>query len=145
MSSNRTLYAQYCDDIRVEQGGKFMMIGCYLDSLVVDSFPQSLSRFCIYARATTPVEHPFRKLIVRAYLDDKMIAETSISELELEKVSSLPQPERLKSRTFHLAMSITPLEVTGPGEIRVEAETEAGSIIGTNLTVEVRPASSLAS
>ena len=34
-------FAIFCDDIRQENNGKFLIIGCYSDSMVVSSFPYS--------------------------------------------------------------------------------------------------------
>lgn len=37
------LFAQFCDDIRQEDNGKWLLIGCYGDTMLLDAFPQSMT------------------------------------------------------------------------------------------------------
>ena len=50
-----TVSALYCDDIRIEQGGKTTIVGVYGPHLIVPSFPARLSKFCIYGLLVVPI------------------------------------------------------------------------------------------
>ena len=39
---NKIAFSQFCDDIRQEANGKFIIIGCYGDTMQVKSFPVNM-------------------------------------------------------------------------------------------------------
>lgn len=47
-------FAQFCDDIRQEINGKWILIGCYGSNMVVSSFPYNNSISCFVTGACDP-------------------------------------------------------------------------------------------
>jgi hypothetical protein len=46
MTAQRTVIAQFCDDVRQEIGNKFSLMGCYGSDLYVPAFPITLPKLC---------------------------------------------------------------------------------------------------
>lgn len=42
------IFAQFCDDIRQEVGGKTTLVGLYNEVIIADALPCILAKFCVY-------------------------------------------------------------------------------------------------
>ena len=75
MTHNRTVIAQFCDDVRQEIGNKFSLMGCYGTDLYVPSFPITLPKLCVFVNARTPRENPFQQLTLRLVKGGEVLSE----------------------------------------------------------------------
>jgi hypothetical protein len=140
MNEGRIVIAQFCDDIRYEVGNKYSLIGCYSDELIVDKLPALLPKLCVQVRAFTPIDKVFSKLALRAFLGDDVIAEAHI---ELGKVSPDDAPADATRMSIMTFLLFSPLGITEPSMLRIEAETEDGVLTGGKLRIRERAAEEL--
>ncbi|NTV93959.1 MAG: hypothetical protein HGA75_00895 [Thiobacillus sp.] len=135
MSEQRLLVAQFCDDVRQEVGNKYSLMGCYTEELIVDKLPAVLPKLCAQVRVTTPIDNPFTKFVLRAHLNGETIAEMDVG------IADLTPPDNkleLKRMGVMAIMSFSPLVVTDPGKLEIEAETEDGVLKGNALSIRAR-------
>jgi hypothetical protein len=138
----RIVIAQFCDDIRREIGGKYSMMGIYGDELIADKLPIVLPKFCIQIRAVTPVEKVFTRLLFRVFINENQLAQADFAEDELAKLSatlSAKFPDAKRHSVISI-MQFSPLVITEPSRIRVEAQTEDEVIEGSYIYVRSRTA-----
>lgn len=129
MTTGRFVVATFCDDIREEVGNKVSFMGCYDHELVAPSLPITLPRLCAHIRLFTPAERPFAKVVVRAFLNSDLLGELSIPPDVLAQAGE---------RTPAAVMVFTPLAVAQPSRLRVEIETEAGTLEARALTLRAQ-------
>jgi hypothetical protein len=139
-NSGRVVVATYCDDIRYELGGKYSLIGCYKQDLIVSKMPIVIPKLCISVTVVTPIDILLEKLSVCARLGQDSLGELEVPENELEAVRG-DMSEKVRSGMkmaevmCHLAFS--PFFITQESRLRVEAVTEAGVINGTGLQIRL--------
>ena len=139
MNAGRFLFAVYCDDVRQEVGNKLSLIGCYMDDLIVDALPAALPKLCVQARALTPNAKPFERLVFRAYMNKTLLGELEVAREALERTAAAAQGRAISERHGALAvMTFSPFLIDGPGQLKVEAETEEGLLKGSVLQISVR-------
>lgn len=128
----------FSDDVRYEVNGKLSLIGCYSDSLLVESFPVSLPKLCVYTRVISQARQPFQKLIIRAFRDDTEIGRVEVPREDLEreaiKLTSGSESQQ-RSAVITAVLTFSPFQIDSPGDLRVDAETELGTIEGRRLIV----------
>lgn len=140
-SSERTVLATFCDDIRYEQGNKHSLMGCYKSDLVVEKLPAGLPKLCAAILVMTPLDRLFTKLTVRAMLDDEILGEEVLTQDQLERSQDellrhpLPGMKRLG---IQLHMVFSPFMISQPGLLKIEAETEEGLLNGGILAIRAR-------
>lgn len=139
MNDCRFVIAQFCDDIRQEVGNKFSLMGCYGDDLIVDQFPVILPKFAAQIRAATSIDQPFAKLVVRAFLNDELLAEIEIPQEQLTAVQEKARQDSLRISVIAM-MAFAPLPIQGPCRLRTEAETESEVLRGSFLNIRDRKA-----
>ena len=133
MNEQRFVCAIFCDDIRQEVGNKFSLIGCYGQGLVTKNFPVALPKLCAHVRVYTSSNNPFQKLVIRAKLGQEYIAELDIPVDNMD-TNILLQDE--PSRTvLNAHMVFSPLIIVEPTVLRIEVETESGTIQGSTLGI----------
>lgn len=135
MNAGRIVITQFCDDVRYEVGNKYSLIGCYSDELIVDKLPALLPKLGVQIRAFTPIDKVFSQLALRAFLGDDMIAEANI---EFDKASPNDAPADATRMGIMTFMFFSPLGITEPCTLRIEAETEEGTLIGGKLRIRER-------
>lgn len=137
--SSRLVIAQFCDDIRHEIGGKITLVGCYAGEMIIDKLPAVLPKLCTQITAITPDGRPFERLLLRAYINGDILAEL---EMPTQAMKESIQKKQLKSELGRLSamalMAFSPLAVTEPCKVRIEAETEDGIIAGSFLRIRER-------
>ncbi|HCL3802833.1 hypothetical protein ACEP1S_17610 [Pseudomonas aeruginosa] len=132
---SRQISTLYCDDIRHELGKKASYIGCYSGTLYVPQFPTTLSKLCIFLKATTPSTDPFGKLKVRIALNDRVIGEQDV-ETDNEEDSEPDGKKRLQVVRIHFVFS--PFRIKQEGIIRLTLTDERGEEYrDANLRIEV--------
>ncbi len=129
MSEGRIFVAQFCDDARQEIGNKLSLMGCYTGEMILQKIPAALPKLCAYVTAITPKEKPFQMLTFRATLNGDLLGEMAIPPEQLlidaHTPSSNPEANRLMA---NVVMAFTPLVVTKACTLKIEAETEEGTV-----------------
>lgn len=133
MTGNRTVIAQFCDDVRQEIGNKFSLMGCYGTDLYVPAFPITLPKLCAFVHVRTDRAHPFGRLTLRLLRGDDVLSELVANPDKLN-AGDTPDWARWVSMTGILA--VTPFHASGPCRLRVVAETESGTIESGQFLVE---------
>lgn len=123
MNVSRIIISQFCDDIRRETGNKYSLMGCYGNELLVEKLPVLLPKLCVQVRVITPIDKPFSKLIIRAMMNDDIIAEMDVvsGEITPQIPSGIDDPVRTE---LSVMMTFSPLPITEPSKLRIEAETD---------------------
>jgi hypothetical protein len=135
MNESRVIIAQFCDDVRHEVGNKYSLMGCYGNELIVDKLPAVLTKFCIQILATTPITQPFSKLVLRAIFNGDTIAEIDVLHAQLQVFTPRPESNRLISMAI---MAFSPVGITEPCRLYVEAETEDSTLPSNSLWIRER-------
>ena len=131
--------AQFCDDIRQEIGNKYSLMGCYGDEMVIDKLPAVLPKLCAQIKVLTPADRPFIRLLVRATINGETAAEIEMPVPRIdEKVSEKARTSETGRLSMVAIMAISPLPITEPCKVRIEAETEDGIIKGSALSIRER-------
>jgi hypothetical protein len=138
-NDSRFVFAQFCDDIRQEIGQKFSLMGCYGSEMIIDKLPASLPKLGILVKIFTGTDRPFSHLLVRALMNDEILA-----ELEIPVAKSADAFQKIASTTdlgrvgLQAILVLSPLVVVEPCKIRIEAETEEGIIRGSYIKLRQR-------
>ncbi len=132
MNTSRIVISQFCDDIRQEAGNKYSLMGCYGNELLVEKLPVLLPKLCVQVRVITPVDKPFSKLIIRAVMNNEILAEMNVisGETTTQIPSGIDDPVRME---LSVMMAFSPLPITEPSQLRIEAETENEILRGGTL------------
>lgn len=141
---NRQVHTIFCDDIRHEVSGKLTYVGVYSGKMFVPAFPTTLPKLCLALNVVTASSNPFRKLILRVFKNEEVLAEANVSESELEKYiepanDELESERRDEVHIFHSALVFSPFNIDTPCKLRVRVETEDGEFRGVGLTIETSP------
>ena len=126
--SERFISSQFCDDIRLEVGNKYSLIGCYGPVIVMSPFPAVLPKLCVHVKVYTPITQPFQKLIVRVILGDNALGQLAFDAEHMDRQQQTP----LDSAQHQVAMAMitmSPLPINEPCKLRVEAETEDAEML----------------
>lgn len=140
MNEVRYAMTQFCDDVRHEVGNKYSLMGCYGRDLFAERLPMVFPKLCAHVRVHTPIEQPFEQLVVRAMRNDDLMVELKTTAVELRKFQdrSVSPPEATRFElVVMLVMSF--LEVSEPGKINIEVETESGVMKGGYLNIKEAP------
>lgn len=131
MNESRYVVSQYCDDVRQEIGGKYSLMGCYGEELIVDNFPTVLPKLCIQIRIFTPMEKPFEKLIFRAFMNDDVVAELTAEHIQITQ-------SNISEYSVTAIMVIAPLQINERSKISTEVDTGDAVISANSLTIRER-------
>ena len=134
MTGQRTVIAQFCDDVRQEIGNKFSLMGCYGTDLYVPAFPFTLPKLCAFVHVRTPRERPFERLALRLVRGEDVLSELVANPEKLNAGDPPPEWARWLAMTGILA--VTPFHASGPCRLRVVAETESGTIESGQFLIE---------
>jgi hypothetical protein len=139
----RLVMGQFCDDIRLEVGHKLSFIGCYNDEMIVQSFPSTLPKLAVQAKALTPLRCPFKRLTFKLNLQSNTVAQLEADTAALNQVNARAA-QGADARWIWIAavMIVSPLVVAEACELTLTAETESGPVRGSIL--RIRSASSIA-
>lgn len=141
-NADRFVHVIFCDDIRHEVGNKVSFMGCYQRELLVPVTPLILARLCIFVTVSTPVARPFKSLTLRV---SQGTNEVAVIEMPSQDViqSCAPVQDGDTRIVANLGLTLAPLVLTEPGEIRVLVTTEEGDIQGPRLRIKVMPPAEL--
>lgn len=136
MNADRYVAVYFCDDVRQEVGNKFSLMGCYSGELLVEKLPAALPKLCAEVRIVTPIERPFEKAIMRAYLNEDVLGELELPVQDAKK--SMPVLDEITTRmTMRAIMNFSPFLIEREGVLRIEVETEEGVLKGGRLRLQL--------
>jgi hypothetical protein len=137
----RLVVGQFCDDIRLEVGHKLSFIGCYNDEMIVRSFPATLPKLAVQAKALTPLRCPFKHLTFKLNLQSNTVAQIDADAAALNHANGRAgQGSDARWIWIIAVMVVSPLVITEACELTLTAETESGPVRGSIL--RIRSASS---
>lgn len=134
MTGQRTVIAQFCDDVRQEIGNKFSLMGCYGTDLYVPAFPITLPKLCAFVYVRTPRERPFERLALQLMRGEDVLSELVANPEKLNTGDPPPAWARWLSMTGILA--VTPFQASGPCRLRVVAVTESETLESGQFLIE---------
>lgn len=137
MSDKRIVVTQYCDDIRREVGNKYSLMGCYGSELIVEKLPAVLQKLCAHVRVITPVDQPFSKLVIHAYLNGDSIADFDFDTTKMSEADKDASPDA-NWITVTAMLVMSPLAIEEPCTLTIEAETEDETLKGGSLRIRER-------
>lgn len=138
-SPSRFVIAQFCDDIRQEIGNKYSLMGCYGHEMIIEKLPVSLPKLGILVNVFTGVAHPFSRLVIRAMMNDEIVAELEVPvENVSEAFQQIASTSELGRVAFKAMLVLSPLVVVEPCKVSVVAETEDGIIEGSYIKIRER-------
>lgn len=130
----------FCDDIRTEDNGKFMLIGCYLAEMNFSGPPPGvLPVFCALVNVHIPIEEKFDNFAIKVTKKDadgvvELFSDTQSIPKEVfesarmaDELSDQDDSEKILS----LAMPVkwSPLVFNGPCSVRVRLMLSSGQEI----------------
>lgn len=133
MTPNRTVIAQFCDDVRQEIGNKFSLMGCYGTDLYVPAFPIKLPKLCVFVHVRTPREHPFERLTLRLVRGNDVLSELVANP---DKLNAGETPDYARWLSMTGILAVAPFHAAGPCRLQVLAETEAETLESGQFLVE---------
>jgi hypothetical protein len=117
-------FAQFCDDIRHEQGGKVTLVGLYQNDLVVEKFPALLPKFGISVTFSTKPKTVDFPLTIEFADQYKIVGRGTIS---IEQDDGLPTIMKDRRATSYIMLS--PFELPCEGVLSVKADLNGKSEI----------------
>jgi hypothetical protein len=118
--------ATYCDDIRMEIGGKLTLVGCYTGEMTVfGNVPLVLPTFCTFVNFRVPTETEFDKIEIKLSIDLGEVSK-ELASAEFQNPNKGAQIEA-KSQgasqhiSINLPIKLSPLLIEGEGFIRCRA------------------------
>jgi hypothetical protein len=135
---NRSLEAIFCDDVRLEAGNKLSLMGCYSGMMIVPHVPIVLPKLCVFMRAVSPHDQPFKMLRFRLVRDETVISEIEVPEADLKPPPKMPHSEGEEHNLFlQQVFQVYPLEIKETCKFRARAITENGEMKGGTLVVSL--------
>lgn len=138
--TDRFLSAIYCDDIREEIGGKRTLVGIYGDALIVPQTPGLIPKLGIIVTLYSDRSNPVSRCKIVVRNNDQDIGEMDLDAAELANVrSQLDAPETSKWERLEVAMLFSPVHISQPGAITVQAITESETLQALPLSIRTGP------
>lgn len=140
--SHRCVSVIYCDDVRLEVGGKLSLIGVYQNKLIAQQLPIVLPKLCVFVKVTTPVDQPFEKLDVVLLRDEEELQRLQVDDVaegqESARGKSVIGSDDGEERVFQnlFVLTLTSFKVEEDCTLKLRVETEDGVIKGTSLEIQ---------
>ena len=130
------LHATWCDDIRHETSGKFILVGCYGSQLIANEFPIRLFKLCVQFHLVTEKFDETQNLTITVNRDDQ-------PDLELAKLSADLSPNgELEAEngviTIQGDFALNMLEIEKETTLRLSAQIGEKSFTGPSLQIMSR-------
>lgn len=136
--STRYLHALWCDDIRQEVGNKPSFMGAYIAGITVPALPFAFPKLCVYLWASTPIDKPFEKALVKVTRDDGFL----VAEISTDNLEQLPlfanTPADAKTGLLMFGINMNGFEIPENCKyFTVTMETESEILEGPKLRISV--------
>lgn len=133
--SNCALEIVYCDDIRAEVGNKPSLMGVYPVEMLVEKFPITLPKFCVWANLATPVEHAPKQIRVRLMQEERPVLDTG--EIALSEAIGDARPvDGVFVTSFSLAIS--PFQLDGETWLQAIADCNGETLTSRRFAIRQR-------
>lgn len=113
---SRSLANIFCEEVRQEAGGKFLMVGVYPNLLLVEKFPSKLSKLTSYVVLSTPIPEENLSLLFEVLRNGEPIVS---QELQLP-IKGIKPPDFDLTRTGGLFQVPFAIELQ---EVEIDADT----------------------
>lgn len=139
----RQLESTYCDDIRMELGGKLSFIGVYNGGMLVPGFPATLPKFYIAFKVLIPSDNPSDSVTIRVLKGEQLIGEMKYDSPQ-HPIEGMPDSVNLKDlervTIIQSAFAFSPLVIEAPCNLKLRALTSDGEELkGLALSISAPP------
>ena len=136
----KTISAIYCDDIRMEVGGKLSFMGVYNSDMIFPELPAVVPKLCAYVTIRLPYDEPPQHEVHVLLLNgDQILAEVKIDEASLGAMGLPPPDHDVEPEDLSLRMSlnfvISSIQVDAPIRIKLRAKVDGEEIKGDGLRI----------
>jgi hypothetical protein len=122
----RSVQVTYCDDVRRESSGKLIFVGAYGESLNVDEFPTTVRTLYVISKIITPSNKPFTELCVIVFANREEIRRIKVAQDDMKELHSISSSaEEDSALIINIGLELNDIEITEPGWISVEVESES--------------------
>jgi hypothetical protein len=134
----RTLQTIWCDDVRVEAGNKFSLMGVYGGEMLVPAFPFTIEKLCLSCKTSTDIKKPFKQLKLVVSKDKTIMAQVEMSEMANQQEAPV---EHIKNGARYISVLsliiLRQIVIDKPVTFRVKLISETGEVKGHGLRVEL--------
>lgn len=135
--SGRYVHVIWCDDIRQEVGNKPSFMGVYTGGILLPGLPTVLPKLSVYVWVNTPIDQPFKKLIIRVVRDDGFPLLEMQPETPEDDLVAPARPDSTR-RVAMAGFTLGGVEVpVGCKYFGVVVETESETLEGPRLRIDV--------
>ena len=142
-AQQRFLFCQYADDVRSEQDGKLLVVGMYQGGMkIAAAAPALVAKLSVLAYLNSPIDKPFKEVALRLLWNDTVLQEVRIPPGQLEAAQRNIDAEKkakMEGVLLSFIMGLQPFHVPASGKLRVEVDTEDGTLRGNGLLVTLEP------
>ncbi|PUA17300.1 hypothetical protein C7W93_15340 [Glaciimonas sp. PCH181] len=136
---SKSIRAIYCDDIRLEIGGKQSYMGVYNTDLLAHAFPLQMPKFCAQVMLTLPTLEAPKNLRVLLLYNDQTLSEITLDEATLgSQLIPEPDPETLPEDQrlgINFSFVFAPLLIETASRIKLRAYIDGEEIKGNTLII----------
>ena len=116
----------YCDDIRMEVGGKLTLVGCYTGEMTVFGVvPLALPTFCAFVNFRVPIETDFDRIDVKLLHDvgevSRVLASADFKNPKVENELEGVNKKFGQHVSINLPIKLSPFLIEGEGFVRCRA------------------------
>ena len=138
---NRYAHAFFCDDVRNEIGGKTSFIGVYSDKMLASSLPGTVPKLCVVISLHTAIDQRFESISIRGEFRGQDVFKMDLEKDQLQAMAAhVPEPSPDTKAFFIQLMAIlSPLQIEGPGKIRLHVVADGEELHCGGLVIDVAP------
>lgn len=128
----------FCDDVRLEHGGKQSFMGVYNSEMILPSFPITLPKLCAQISIRFPIDTKANNVAVTLSNGDDIIAQVPIPDGELQRMSKVilandEAPDEVVFLGVLVHLQLTPLQLDQQSKIRSYATIDGIEVKGNSL------------
>lgn len=114
-------FAQFCDDVRYEVGGKVSLVGIYGSDLIIsDPLPVALPKLCVALVVSTPIDALPEKVIIK--LSGPPVGPDGATVTLSEEPIEAPPDNQRTIANLSVALPLSPFLVRAEGAIEVSVD-----------------------
>ena len=136
--NGRFAVALFCDDIRLEIGGKLTLVGVYNADMYLSELPAFIPKLSIWLQVSTPVEQPFKTLTIRVARGDELMLEFSPT-LVFAQARRTADQDQVSRASSHANIGLPPLTIPSPCTLRVVAIVDDVEFAAGKLHIGLKP------
>jgi hypothetical protein len=134
--TERAAHVITCDDLRVEIGGKFIVVGMYTGGIVIPANEMAVNQIIFLFMISTEIDNPFESLACEITLPGSDPIRINIS------LSNAPVDEKMRSlgarrRIYNFPMMIAN-PIFRPGRVEGKVIHESGELVPIGLPLIIK-------